>query len=700
MSSQGSDTVGSWIRDYTTALKYGSFKPFTMAERKARAATRNQAWGPTGSEMAVLAELTHQPTECASVLRVVELRLAYPPHKWRIVYKGLTVLEYLLRHGSDACVGMAKGGATAQRLEWLSSGFHYVGPDGRDLGVNVRHRAQAILALLKDEPRLAAEREAHTKRRGAYTGFSSYDVMAQGGPQGADGGWHVAPQDGGHLSQEGGKQPGSPDYREKEPGDGALRPAGETKGVSMEENQRYLAALKRLLELPANRACADCAGSDTGSRPTWASINCGVFICMRCAGVHRGLGVHVSKVRSCSLDTWLPEQVEFIARTGNAVGNAYWEGGMPAGGKPGKSASLQDIEAFCRRKYVSREWAAGTWPPPAEAHADGAEVLSILADCLPADRARELLAAQESAAAAARAAADAAAAEERARAAAAAAAAAAAVNLMDFDDEPAVPAAGGGTGGTVDSNPFALALVDPLKSLEEAFSVPAVPAEQSAGSLAPSQPASNLDSWDMGAALRQRQADSEAAEAAAAAAAAAQQQQQAAASARPQPAPYCPPWAPHPSAAGPASMALVPAGAAFSHAWSSTPSLPTADASGLAYQPHYASSGSFTSQQSFGYGQQQQQQQAYGQQAAYYGAPAYVPAAPQRAQQPKRSTPPHPSPRPPATPAEAKAMELMATQLGAFNLHADTVSAKPSPRLAGAYAQQLQGAPHPMYIPR
>lgn len=65
----------------------------------------------------------------------------------------------------------------------------------------------------------------------------------------------------------------------------------------MEENKRYLAALKRLLDLPANRTCADCAGSGAGSdRPTWASINCGVFICMRCAGVHRGLGVHVSKV--------------------------------------------------------------------------------------------------------------------------------------------------------------------------------------------------------------------------------------------------------------------------------------------------------------------------------------------------------------------------------------------------------------------
>lgn len=67
---------------------------------------------------------------------------------------------------------------------------------------------------------------------------------------------------------------------------------------SMEENQRYLAALKRLLDLPANRTCADCGeGADAGARPTWASINCGVFVCMRCAGVHRGLGVHVSKVR-------------------------------------------------------------------------------------------------------------------------------------------------------------------------------------------------------------------------------------------------------------------------------------------------------------------------------------------------------------------------------------------------------------------
>ena len=39
-------------------------------------------------------------------------------------------------------------------------------------------RAQAILALLRDEGRLAAEREAHARKRGTYQGFSSVD-MAQ-----------------------------------------------------------------------------------------------------------------------------------------------------------------------------------------------------------------------------------------------------------------------------------------------------------------------------------------------------------------------------------------------------------------------------------------------------------------------------------------------------------------------------------------
>ena len=45
------------------------------------------------------------------------------------------------------------------------------------------------------------------------------------------------------------------------------------------------------------------------SDPRWASWNIGVFICIRCAGFHRNLGVHISKVKSVNLDSWTAEQL-------------------------------------------------------------------------------------------------------------------------------------------------------------------------------------------------------------------------------------------------------------------------------------------------------------------------------------------------------------------------------------------------------
>lgn len=40
------------------------------------------------------------------------------------------------------------------------------------------------------------------------------------------------------------------------------------------------------------------------SGPDWASINLGILVCIECSGIHRSLGVHVSKVRSLTLDKW------------------------------------------------------------------------------------------------------------------------------------------------------------------------------------------------------------------------------------------------------------------------------------------------------------------------------------------------------------------------------------------------------------
>ena len=44
--------------------------------------------------------------------------------------------------------------------------------------------------------------------------------------------------------------------------------------------------------------------------PRWASWNLGVFMCIRCAGIHRNLGVHIARVKSVNLDQWTPEQIQ------------------------------------------------------------------------------------------------------------------------------------------------------------------------------------------------------------------------------------------------------------------------------------------------------------------------------------------------------------------------------------------------------
>lgn len=70
--------------------------------------------------------------------------------------------------------------------------------------------------------------------------------------------------------------------------------------MTPEQQDKMRTALAHVLLMEGNAACADC-GQAEGSRPTWASTTCGVLLCMRCAGVHRSLGVHVSKVRAWAM---------------------------------------------------------------------------------------------------------------------------------------------------------------------------------------------------------------------------------------------------------------------------------------------------------------------------------------------------------------------------------------------------------------
>ncbi|NXX05730.1 SMAP2 protein, partial [Larus smithsonianus] len=63
--------------------------------------------------------------------------------------------------------------------------------------------------------------------------------------------------------------------------------------------------------------------------PRWASWNIGVFICIRCAGIHRNLGVHISRVKSVNLDQWTQEQIQCMQEMGNGKANRLYEAYLP-----------------------------------------------------------------------------------------------------------------------------------------------------------------------------------------------------------------------------------------------------------------------------------------------------------------------------------------------------------------------------------
>ncbi|XP_074341653.1 ADP-ribosylation factor GTPase-activating protein AGD5-like isoform X2 [Apium graveolens] len=123
----------------------------------------------------------------------------------------------------------------------------------------------------------------------------------------------------------------------------------EKSNISKELNAKHQKILEGLLRLPENRECADCKSI----APRWASVNLGIFICMRCSGIHRSLGVHISKVRSATLDTWLPDQIALIQSMGNAKANSYWESELPP------NYNRAGIENFIRAKYNDKRWIPG-----------------------------------------------------------------------------------------------------------------------------------------------------------------------------------------------------------------------------------------------------------------------------------------------------------------------------------------------------
>ncbi|XP_071293839.1 arf-GAP with coiled-coil, ANK repeat and PH domain-containing protein 2 isoform X11 [Agelaius tricolor] len=138
--------------------------------------------------------------------------------------------------------------------------------------------------------------------------------------------------------------------KKSSPSTGSLESGSETK----EKLLKGESALQRVQCIAGNAACCDCGLAD----PRWASINLGITLCIECSGIHRSLGVHFSKVRSLTLDSWEPELLKLMCELGNDVINRIYEAKLEKVGvkKPQSGSQRQEKEAYIRAKYVERKF--------------------------------------------------------------------------------------------------------------------------------------------------------------------------------------------------------------------------------------------------------------------------------------------------------------------------------------------------------
>uniref|UniRef100_A0A3Q3WCA9 Arf-GAP domain-containing protein n=1 Tax=Mola mola TaxID=94237 RepID=A0A3Q3WCA9_MOLML len=119
---------------------------------------------------------------------------------------------------------------------------------------------------------------------------------------------------------------------------------------AQKRNEQHQAILSGLLREEDNKFCADCAAKG----PRWASWNLGVFMCIRCAGIHRNLGVHISRVKSVNLDQWTPEQIQSMVDMGNHRARRLYEAHLPENFR--RPQTDQAVEVFIRDKYERKKY--------------------------------------------------------------------------------------------------------------------------------------------------------------------------------------------------------------------------------------------------------------------------------------------------------------------------------------------------------
>uniref|UniRef100_A0A8C1RDU2 ArfGAP with SH3 domain, ankyrin repeat and PH domain 1b n=1 Tax=Cyprinus carpio TaxID=7962 RepID=A0A8C1RDU2_CYPCA len=117
------------------------------------------------------------------------------------------------------------------------------------------------------------------------------------------------------------------------------------------------AIIDDVLRMPGNEMCCDCGAPD----PKWLSTNLGILTCIECSGIHREMGVHISRIQSIELDKLGTSELLLAKNVGNSSFNEIMEGNLPCPSpKPTPASDMTVRKEFINAKYVDHKFARKT----------------------------------------------------------------------------------------------------------------------------------------------------------------------------------------------------------------------------------------------------------------------------------------------------------------------------------------------------
>jgi len=130
-------------------------RPKTEVEAKVYEVLSHKNWGSSSTQMNDIANDSFDYEKFGVITKLVwEALENQRPAAWRVVFKGLTLLEHLIKNGSERCVDDGRNHSHVLRA--LYNFNYYEGTVDR--GVGVREKAKQLVELLGDDERIREER--------------------------------------------------------------------------------------------------------------------------------------------------------------------------------------------------------------------------------------------------------------------------------------------------------------------------------------------------------------------------------------------------------------------------------------------------------------------------------------------------------------------------------------------------------------